>query len=67
MQVYVYKGDWGLPSIDNDCLKVLSFIKLSKAPVDIKIGCNPYLSPSGFLPYLEGNNNCYNKQLFIYL
>jgi Outer mitochondrial membrane transport complex protein len=54
MQVHIYKGDWGLPSIDHDCLKVISFIKLSKAPVDLIIDNNPYLSPTGFLPYLEG-------------
>ncbi|XP_063709571.1 metaxin-1 homolog [Culicoides brevitarsis] len=53
LSIYVYKGEWGLPSIDLDCLKALMFIKLTGAPVEIKISNGVIWSPNGILPYLQ--------------
>lgn len=47
----VFKGDWGLASIDLDCLIQLAYSKLANAPVDFHFNGRPFLSPTGFLPY----------------
>ncbi|XP_025076711.1 metaxin-1-like [Pomacea canaliculata] len=53
MELQVWKGDWGLPSIDPNCLAVLAYCKFSGVPVDVKITGNPWKSPSGELPSLR--------------
>uniref|UniRef100_U5ETA2 Putative translocase of outer mitochondrial membrane complex subunit tom37/metaxin 1 n=1 Tax=Corethrella appendiculata TaxID=1370023 RepID=U5ETA2_9DIPT len=56
MEIYVYKGEWGLPTIDFDCCRILTYIKLTKAPVKIQTKSNPFTSPNGLLPYLKVDN-----------
>ena len=33
MELEAWSGDWGLPSIDSECLKILAFAKFSGAPL----------------------------------
>ena len=33
MELDAWSGDWGLPSIDSECLKILAFAKFSGAPL----------------------------------
>ncbi|XP_055850133.1 metaxin-1 homolog [Episyrphus balteatus] len=54
--LYVYKGEWGLPSIDFECLRALCLIKFTRCPVKIETNSNPLRSGSGKLPYLQIGN-----------
>ncbi|KAK7116407.1 metaxin-1-like [Littorina saxatilis] len=56
MELHVWKGDWGLPSIDPNSLSVLAYCKFSGVPVDVKVTGNPYRSPTGELPSLRHND-----------
>ncbi|XP_055375128.1 metaxin-1 homolog [Condylostylus longicornis] len=51
--LYVYKGEWGLPSIDFDCLRTLCAVKFTRAPIEINTSGNPLWSGVGKLPYLK--------------
>ncbi|XP_069805828.1 metaxin-1 [Dendropsophus ebraccatus] len=53
MELYCWKGDWGLPSVDLDCLTVLTYAKFSGAPLKVHKLSNPWRSPSGQLPALR--------------
>ncbi|KAM8921131.1 metaxin-1 [Pelodytes ibericus] len=53
MELYCWKGDWGLPSVDVDCLAVLTYAKFSGAPLKVHKLSNPWRSPSGRLPALK--------------
>ncbi|KAM4690193.1 metaxin-1 [Rhinophrynus dorsalis] len=53
MELYCWKGDWGLPSVDVDCLAVLTYAKFSGAPLKVHKISNPWRSPSGRLPALK--------------
>ena len=40
MELEAWSGDWGLPSIDAECLKILAFAKFSGAPLtQVLLGC----------------------------
>lgn len=52
MELYVYRGEWGLPTIDYDCARVLAYLKFSEAKVTVNFNGNPFSSPDGMLPYL---------------
>ncbi|KAG5674104.1 hypothetical protein PVAND_004089 [Polypedilum vanderplanki] len=53
MELFVYKGEYQLPSIDLDCLRVLMYIKLADIQgIKIRTDCSPFHSNNGFLPYL---------------
>ncbi|XP_058794416.1 metaxin-1 isoform X1 [Phymastichus coffea] len=56
-QLEIWKGDWGLPSVDVDCLKVLTYAKFSNIPLNVKATNNPFKSPNGKLPILRYMNN----------
>ncbi|XP_053551402.1 metaxin-1 [Bombina bombina] len=53
MELYCWKGDAGLPSVDVDCLAVLTYAKFSGAPLKVHKISNPWRSPSGYLPALK--------------
>jgi len=53
MELEAWSGDWGLPSIDSECLKILAFAKFSGAPLTQKCTNNPFWTPSGDLPVLR--------------
>ena len=38
MELEAWSGDWGLPSIDSECLKILAFAKFSGAPLTQVLG-----------------------------
>ncbi|XP_071380278.1 metaxin-1b [Centroberyx affinis] len=53
LELYCWKGDWGLPSIDTDSLTVLAYSKFAGAPLRIHKITNPWRSPTGTLPALK--------------
>ncbi|XP_071751495.1 metaxin-1-like [Centroberyx gerrardi] len=53
LELYCWKGDWGLPSIDTDSLTVLAYSKFAGAPLKIHKITNPWRSPTGTLPALK--------------
>ncbi|XP_053681457.1 metaxin-1 homolog [Anopheles nili] len=52
MEIFVYRGEWGLPSIDFECSRLLAYLKFSNAKVTINYNGNPFSSPNGMLPYM---------------
>ncbi|XP_023248487.1 metaxin-1 isoform X2 [Copidosoma floridanum] len=52
-QLDVWKGDWGLPSVDINCLKALTYAKFSNVPVIVRETSNPFRSANGQLPVLR--------------
>jgi len=62
MQVDIWSGDWGLPSIDSKCLQTMTYAKFSGAPLKIRKTNNPWKSPTGYLPvFLHGQFDTYTK------
>lgn len=53
MELDSWSPDWGLPSIDSECLKILAFAKFSGAPINQKCTNNPFWTPNGDLPVLK--------------
>ncbi|CAB1350996.1 unnamed protein product [Coregonus sp. 'balchen'] len=53
LELYCWKGDWGLPSVDTDCLTVLAYAKFAGAPLKVHKITNPWRSPTGTLPSLK--------------
>ncbi|CAL1262086.1 unnamed protein product [Larinioides sclopetarius] len=57
MELDIWQGDWGLPSIDLTCLQVMAYAKFSGAPIKIK-KTNWPLSRYGHLPvFRHGKKN----------
>lgn len=56
MEVDTWSEDWGLPSVDPECLKILAYSKFCGAPVTQKQTNNPFWSPSGTLPVFHHNH-----------
>uniref|UniRef100_A0A182Q374 Metaxin n=1 Tax=Anopheles farauti TaxID=69004 RepID=A0A182Q374_9DIPT len=52
MEIFVYRGEWGLPSFDYECSRLLAYLKFSGAKVTINFNGNPFSSPNGMLPYM---------------
>uniref|UniRef100_A0A182SY75 Metaxin n=1 Tax=Anopheles maculatus TaxID=74869 RepID=A0A182SY75_9DIPT len=52
MEIFVYRGEWGLPSIDYECNRLLAYLKFSGAKVTVNFNGNPFSSPNGMLPYM---------------
>lgn len=57
MEVRVWSGDWGLASVDPDCLSMLAYLKFCGAPVKVRHTDNPFRSPSGRLPVLSAEES----------
>jgi metaxin len=55
MEVDCWAGDWGLPSVHPECLKILAFAKFSGAPVVQRSSNNPFWTPRGDLPVFRHN------------
>lgn len=53
MDLECWSGDWGIPSVDPECLKILAFAKFSGAPLNLKATNNPFWTPRGDLPVLR--------------
>ncbi|GFN75389.1 metaxin-1 [Plakobranchus ocellatus] len=69
MKLDVWKGDWGLPSVDPHCLAVLAYCKYSGVPVEVNKTGNPWSSPTGNFPVLRhrGETYCKITDIFNYL
>lgn len=70
MELYCWKGDWGLPSVDTDCLTVLAYAKFAGAPLKVHKITNPWRSPTGVLPALktrEGDSVSKPSNIIIHL
>lgn len=52
MELYIWKGDWGLPSIDTACLEVMAYAKFSGAPLKTREVRRPW-SGTGSLPVMR--------------
>ncbi|XP_073990114.1 metaxin-1 isoform X2 [Rhodnius prolixus] len=46
----VWKGDWGLPSVDIECLRFMACTRFSNLEFDVKKTNNPFWTPNGALP-----------------
>ncbi|KAJ0000641.1 hypothetical protein NQD34_012483 [Periophthalmus magnuspinnatus] len=55
--LFVWEGDFGLPSVSTDCLTVLAYAQFAGAPLKVHKISNPWRSPSGSLPALKTNQN----------
>lgn len=55
MEVDCWSGDWGLPSVHPECLKILAFAKFSGAPLLQRSTNNPFWTPRGDLPVFRHN------------
>jgi len=53
MDLECWSEDWGIPSIDPECLKIMAFSKFSGAPLNLKPTNNPFWTPRGDLPVLR--------------
>lgn len=53
MELFCWAGGWGLPSVDPDCLAVLTYARFTGAPLKVHRVCSPARSPTGHLPALK--------------
>ncbi|XP_076232875.1 metaxin-1 [Calliopsis andreniformis] len=49
----IWKGDWGLPSVDLECLQVLTYAKFSDIPLKVNASNNPFRTRNSRLPVLR--------------
>lgn len=56
-ELFCWEGDWGLPSVNTDCLIVLAYAKFAGAPLRLHSVTNPRRSPTGSLPALRTNQS----------
>ncbi|XP_037130869.1 metaxin-1-like isoform X2 [Syngnathus acus] len=52
-ELFVWEGDWGLPSVNSDCLVVLAYAQFSGAPLKVHKLSNPWRCPGGTIPALR--------------
>uniref|UniRef100_A0A8C2SR27 Uncharacterized protein n=1 Tax=Coturnix japonica TaxID=93934 RepID=A0A8C2SR27_COTJA len=45
MELFCWAGGWGLPSVDPDCLAVLTYARFTGAPLKVHRVCNPWKTP----------------------
>lgn len=50
IELDIWKGAWGLPSVDLDCLEIMTYAKFSGAPLQTRATNNPFKTPTGKLP-----------------
>eukprot|EP00062_Callorhinchus_milii_P027969 gi/632991933/ref/XP_007884847.1/ PREDICTED: metaxin-1-like [Callorhinchus milii] len=53
MELFIWRGDWGLPSVHTDSLTALAYARFAGAPLKVHKLSNPWRSPSGTLPALK--------------
>jgi len=53
MELLVWGGNWGLPSVDIRSLQMITYTKLCGAPVTVIATNNPFQSPGGSLPVFK--------------
>ena len=57
MEISVWSPDWGVASVDFECLTMISYAKFSGAPVNIKASNSPFWSSTGHLPVFRTNDD----------
>ena len=57
MDICIWSPDWGLASVDFECLSMIAYAKFSGAPVNIKETNSPFWSSSGRLPVFRSNSS----------
>ncbi|XP_030638235.1 metaxin-1a [Chanos chanos] len=60
-ELYCWKGNWGLPSVDTDSLIVLAYARFAGAPLKIHKVTNPWRSPTGSLPALTSTDGSFSQ------
>ncbi|XP_020378938.1 metaxin-1-like [Rhincodon typus] len=65
LELFCWRGDWGLPSVDTESLMVLAYARFSGAPVRVHKLSNPWRSPSGVLPALKTEKDVVSQPLQI--
>uniref|UniRef100_A0A914HSS2 Metaxin n=1 Tax=Globodera rostochiensis TaxID=31243 RepID=A0A914HSS2_GLORO len=55
MNLYVWPGEFGLPSVDIECLQFMAATKFCAAPITFHLSTQPWTSPKGDLPYFDNN------------
>ncbi|KAF4088271.1 hypothetical protein AMELA_G00080530 [Ameiurus melas] len=53
LELFCWKGSWGLPSVDTDSLIVLAYARFAGTPLKVHKISNPWRSPTGSLPALK--------------
>ncbi|XP_022836573.1 metaxin-1 [Spodoptera litura] len=57
IELDIWRGEWGLASIDLECLKVLTYMKFIGVPVRVREANNPFFTPKGRLPVMKDGRN----------
>uniref|UniRef100_A0A670YN12 Metaxin n=1 Tax=Pseudonaja textilis TaxID=8673 RepID=A0A670YN12_PSETE len=60
MELYCWAGGWGLPTVDPDCLAVLTYARFTGVPLKVHKITNPWRSPSGSLPALKTSDGVFS-------
>eukprot|EP00088_Acartia_fossae_P016312 TRINITY_DN19127_c0_g1_i3.p1 TRINITY_DN19127_c0_g1~~TRINITY_DN19127_c0_g1_i3.p1 ORF type:complete len:341 (-),score=55.41 TRINITY_DN19127_c0_g1_i3:207-1229(-) len=63
MELETWSEDWGLPSVEPECLKALAYAKFCGAPITQKQTDNPFWSSSGNLPVFSHASSTTNTKL----
>ncbi|XP_063054027.1 metaxin-1a [Engraulis encrasicolus] len=53
LELFCWKGNWGLPSVNTECLIVLAYARFAGVPLKLHKTANPWGSPTGVLPALK--------------
>ncbi|GBP58137.1 Metaxin-1 [Eumeta japonica] len=53
IELDIWRGEWGLASIDLECLRVLTYMKFIGVPVKVRESNNPFFTPKGTLPVMR--------------
>ncbi|XP_076226542.1 metaxin-1 isoform X4 [Nomia melanderi] len=68
LELDVWKGDWGLPSVDVECLQVLVYAKFNGIPIKVNTSGNPFNTPHGRLPVLRTTDGRFDtaREIILY-
>ena len=61
MELDVWSGDWGLPSVDFSCLQMMLYCRFSGVPIKFNYTNNPWWSSTGTLPVFKQSNHRLSK------
>ncbi|XP_053976637.1 metaxin-1 isoform X1 [Hylaeus volcanicus] len=60
LELSVWKGDWGLPSIDVECLQILAYAKFNGISLKVNTSGNPFNALNGRLPVLKSSSGTFD-------
>lgn len=61
IKLYAWESDYGLISMNIDCIQTILYAKIANAPIDVISKCNPYASLSIDYPILSFNKKVLYK------